>query len=102
MDMINIERYGVIGKRALFKPLCGAPREDRLMEVSPSGEYVRFERNGWEEAAAETFVELLESAESGTSGAPATSETQSAAKTGAFTPEEVADLPFNMDITFSP
>jgi hypothetical protein len=69
------------------------------MEMSPSGDHVRFEKNGWESAASYIMVELLE---------PVVPEaTTRRPKCGMgrmadFTPEELADLPFSLDLCFTP
>jgi hypothetical protein len=69
------------------------------MEVSPSGDHVRFERNGWQGAASYTLVELLEPV---VPEAATTRPKHLMPKLGDFTPEELADLPYSLDLGFAP
>jgi len=69
------------------------------MEMSLSGEHVRFEKHGWESAASYTLVELLE---------PVVPEATTKwpqhglGRMDDFTPDELADLPFSLDLGFTP
>jgi hypothetical protein len=102
MNTSNAHWNSMIGKRALFSELSLPPHEDRVMEVSPSGHHVRFEKNGWEGAASYTLVELLAPAASDVVDVVAVCDKLAMTKAADFTPEEVADLPNNVDFEFSP
>lgn len=94
MNTVNINWTSLIGKRALFSRVTLPPYEDRVMEVSPSGHHVRLEKNGWDHTASFTEAELLEPhAREAVANVP---------KAEDFTPEEVAELPFNLDLCFTP
>ena len=68
------------------------------MEMSPSGDHVRFEKNGWESVASYTLVELL---------APIMLEANTRrpkhgmGRMADFTLDELADLPFSLDLGFT-
>jgi hypothetical protein len=68
------------------------------MEMSPSGHHVRFERNGWQGVASYALVELLEPV----MPQPTTRWSEyDMGRMGHFTREELADLPFSLDLGFS-
>jgi hypothetical protein len=98
MNTLNTNWNSIIGKRALFSRLSHPPHEDRVMEMSPSGDHVRFEKNGWESAASYVLVELLETV---VPEATPKQPQHGMGRMGDFTPEELADLPFSLDLGFT-
>jgi hypothetical protein len=68
------------------------------MEMSPSGDHVRFEKNGWERVASYTLVELLEPV---VPEASASWPKHRMGRMADFTLDELADLPFSLDLGFT-
>ena len=94
----NTNWNSIIRKRALFSRSSLPPHEDRVMEVSPSGDHVRFEKNGWQGAGSYALVELLEPL---AREAATTWPKHLLPRLGDFTPEELADLPYSLDLGFT-
>jgi len=99
MDTTNRDWASLIGTRALYSRLSQPPYEDKVLEISPSGDHVRFEKTGWERAASCRLVELLEPARF-PEVVPGPHNLAVARRVD-FTPEEVADLPYNLDLGFT-
>lgn len=87
MNAFNTHWAGIIGKRALFSRLSLPPHEDRVMEISPSGHHVRFDRDGWARADSYILIELLEAATPDVIDVVTVGDKAVAGKREDFTPE---------------
>jgi hypothetical protein len=102
MNTSNAHWNSMIGKRALFSRLSLPAHEDRVMEVSPSGHHVRFERKGWEEVASYALVELLAPAVPDVVDVVTVGDKLAMVRVGDCTSEAVTDLPCQVDSDFTP